>query len=209
MPDDSRQLTEDWLLDGRVRLVQPAHRLSRRRRCRLAGGGGGGAARRNRARCRNRRRRGGALPRRAGVRDRGHRARRRPRHGAAGRPPTPTANGASRRVRFFTGDLMTPPIRLAPASFDHVMANPPYMAQGTVRQSPHPQKAAATVESTADLDDWVRFCVLMVRHKGVVTMIHRADRLVHVLEAFSGRARRRGGVSRCGRAARTASRPSG
>lgn len=186
MHDESVQLTEDWLLDGRVRLVQPAtgYRVgvdavllaaavaARAGESVLDVGTGVGAA----ALC--------LAARAAETAVTGLDTDR-----AMVRLATANAeaNGVSRRVRFFTGDLMTPPIRLAPASFDHVMANPPYMAQGTVRESPHPQKAAATVESTADLADWVRFCVLMVRHKGVVTMIHRADRLVHVLQAFSER----------------------
>lgn len=186
MQDDSVQLTEDWLLDSRVRLLQPAtgYRVgvdavllaaavaARAGDTVLDVGTGVGAA----ALCLAARATETAVTgldtNRSMVRLAAANA---------------EANGMSRRVQFFTGDLLTPPIRLAPASFDHVMANPPYLAQGTVRQSPHPDKAAATVESAADLDDWVRFCVLMTRHKGVVTMIHRADRLVHVLEAFSTR----------------------
>lgn len=96
------------------------------------------------------------------------------------------ANGVGNRMAFFTGDLLTPPIRLAPGSFDHVLANPPFLAKGTVREPPSPEKAAATVESAAELKDWVRFCALMVRHKGSVTMIHRADRLGDVIDAFTG-----------------------
>ncbi len=186
MQNDSEHLTEDWLLDGRVRLLQPANGYrvgvdavllaaavaARAGQSVLDVGTGVGSA----ALCLATRAPDTAV---TGL----DTDRSMVRLAAA----NAEANGLSRRVQFFTGDLMTPPIRLAPASFDHVMANPPYLAQGTVRESPHPQKAAATVESTADLDDWVRFCVLMVRHKGVVTMIHRADRLVHVLQAFSER----------------------
>jgi tRNA1(Val) A37 N6-methylase TrmN6 len=186
LPDDGQQLTEDRLLDGRVRLLQPAkgYRVgvdavllaaavpARPGETVLDVGTGVGAA---------------AVCLAARVADTAVTGLDADRAMVRLATANAEANGVSRRVRFFTGDLTTPPIRLAPASFDHVMANPPYMAQGTVRQSPHPVKAAATVESTADLDDWVRFCALMVRHKGVVTMIHRADRLVHVLEAFSAR----------------------
>ena len=60
-----RPISEDTLLGGRVRLRQPAARLSRRDRSGAARGRGAGRRRRQRARYRLRRRRGDALPRRA------------------------------------------------------------------------------------------------------------------------------------------------
>ncbi len=39
-------------------------------------------------------------------------------------------NGFTGRVDVMTGDLTRPPMRLAPGSFDHVMANPPYIESG-------------------------------------------------------------------------------
>jgi tRNA1(Val) A37 N6-methylase TrmN6 len=97
------------------------------------------------------------------------------------------ATGVGDRVRFFAGDLLTPPVRLAPASFDHVMANPPFLPEGAGRASPDPGKAAATVEDKAGLADWLRFCLLMAAPTGTVTLIHRADRLDAILEAMAGR----------------------
>src|ERR1700733_11829988 len=35
-------------------------------------------------------------------------------------------NGLGRQADFMVGDLLQPPMRLSPGSFDHVMANPPY-----------------------------------------------------------------------------------
>lgn len=98
------------------------------------------------------------------------------------------ANGMAERVEFFLGNLLTPPIRLTPAAFDHVMANPPFMPEGRGNPPPDPAKAAATVEDTAaDLEQWLRFCLLMVRPKGTVTLIHRADRLPELLAGLTGR----------------------
>ena len=56
------------------------------------------------------------------------------------------------------------------------MANPPYQ---DARQSPPPDgsKAIANREGGAALDDWVRFAGRMLKHKGWLTMIHRADRV--------------------------------
>ena len=50
----------------------------------------------------------------------------------------------------------------------------------------------ATIEGEADLVAWVRFCLAMVRPKGTVTFIHRADRV----DALIGADRRPGRRSR-------------
>ena len=90
-------------------------------------------------------------------------------------------NGLGGRVEFIAGDLLRPPARLAAGSFDHVMANPPYLPEGRGHPPPDAAKRAAQVEGAAGLEDWLRFCVAMVRPKGSVTLIHRADRLDAVL----------------------------
>ncbi len=91
------------------------------------------------------------------------------------------ANGLAGRVTIVTGDLLDPPPELAPGSFDHVMANPPYLEAGRGRPPPDEAKAATVVEGAAGLADWLDFCLRMVRPKGSVTVIHRADRLDGVL----------------------------
>jgi tRNA1(Val) A37 N6-methylase TrmN6 len=86
------------------------------------------------------------------------------------------------------GDLLQPPPRLSPGSFDHVMANPPFLARGRGTEAPNPAKAAATMEGDAALGDWVRFALAMARAKGTVTFIHRADRIDALLGQIAGRA---------------------
>lgn len=100
-------------------------------------------------------------------------------------------NGAEGRVEVMVGDLTNPPPRLAAGSFDHVMANPPYIEAGAEGVAPGAAKAAATVEGEGDLADWVAFCVRMARHKASVTFIHRADRLDELLAHLRSKA---GGV---------------
>ena len=90
-------------------------------------------------------------------------------------------NGFGGRVEVMVGDLSRPPPRLAAGSFHHVMSNPPYLTAPRANASPHAGKAAATVEAVGELAEWVGFCVNMVRHKGSVTFIHRADRLDELL----------------------------
>jgi tRNA1(Val) A37 N6-methylase TrmN6 len=98
------------------------------------------------------------------------------------------ANGLNGKVDVMVGDLLRPPPRLAPGAFAHVMANPPFMAEGTATASPQAGKAQANMEGEAQLADWVRFALTMVRPKGSVSFIHRADRLEVLLGALAGKA---------------------
>ena len=94
------------------------------------------------------------------------------------------ANGVAGRAEFFLGDLVHPPIRFAAASFDHIMANPPFRSAGSGRIPADAGRARATIEDKAGLDHWLRFCLMMARP---VTLIYAADRLDHLLTALSGR----------------------
>ena len=97
-------------------------------------------------------------------------------------------NDMAARVTIIAGDLLRPPSRLDPGMFDHVMANPPFIARGRGTPAPDPAKAAATIEGEAELADWVRFALTMVRPKGSITFVHRADRLDALLGLLAGRA---------------------
>ena len=97
-------------------------------------------------------------------------------------------NGGADRLSVMVGDLLQPPPRLSPGSFDHVMANPPFIERGRGSPVSDPAKAAATIEGDAALGDWVRFALGMVRAKGSVTFIHRADRIDVLLAQLAGRA---------------------
>lgn len=97
-------------------------------------------------------------------------------------------NGLEARVSVMIGDLLHAPPRLAPGSFDHVMANPPHLARGRASSAATPGRAEATVEGEADLAAWVRFALAMVRAKGSVTFVHRADRIDDLIAEIAGRA---------------------
>jgi tRNA1(Val) A37 N6-methylase TrmN6 len=97
-------------------------------------------------------------------------------------------NGMADRLSVMIGDLLRPPPRLSPGMFDHVMANPPVLERGRGSEVPSPSKAAATIEGEAALGEWVRFALGMVRPKGTVTFIHRADRIDGLLGQLAGRA---------------------
>ena len=96
------------------------------------------------------------------------------------------ASGLAGRVTMIAGNLRAPPPALRPGTFDHVMANPPHLASGHARASPDPRRAAAMIESSTSLADWLAAAAAMVRSRGTVTLVHRADRLDAVLSAMAG-----------------------
>jgi tRNA1(Val) A37 N6-methylase TrmN6 len=97
-------------------------------------------------------------------------------------------NSMESRVSAMIGDLLRAPPRLSPGAFDHVMANPPHLEPSRSSAALVPQKAEATVEGEAGLAAWVRFALAMVRPKGSLTFIHRADRIDALLAEIAGRA---------------------
>src|SRR5262249_14244235 len=80
------------------------------------------------------------------------------------------------------------PRRLSAGAFDHVMANPPFNERGCATLPATSDKADATIEGDADLGAWVRFSLAMVRSKGTVTFVHKADRIDALLGQIAGRA---------------------
>lgn len=88
-------------------------------------------------------------------------------------------NGRSGRLRTIVHDLARP----LPADlglFDHVATNPPYLAAAVADPSPDPAKALATVESSATLERWLAVAAGAVKSAGTLTIIHRADRLEEI-----------------------------
>src|SRR5690348_3646334 len=72
-------------------------------------------------------------------------------------------NGFAERLSVMQGDLLKLPPRLAPGSFDHVMANPPFLEAAAATAPADAGNAAARLEGEADLAAWIRVALLMVR----------------------------------------------
>nr|WP_207459431.1 methyltransferase [Azospirillum sp. SYSU D00513] len=96
-------------------------------------------------------------------------------------------NEMEERVALVEGDLLAPPPVLAGLRFDRVMMNPPYLKAGAASVPPDDWKAAANVEGAASLPDWLRFAARMLKPRGTLTLVHRADRLDEILAALHGR----------------------
>jgi len=85
-------------------------------------------------------------------------------------------NDINDRVRTIVHDLARPlPITLG--KFDHVATNPPYLAAAVADPSPDPGKALATVESSATLARWLEVATGALKPAGTLILIHRSDRL--------------------------------
>ncbi len=98
-----------------------------------------------------------------------------------------TRNALNGRVRTIVHDIAFDlPAELG--AFDHVVSNPPYLAAAVADPSPDPAKAAATVESSADLARWLAVATAALKPDGTFTLIHRTDRL----EEIAGHLVRRG-----------------
>ncbi|MEE8445897.1 MAG: methyltransferase domain-containing protein [Alphaproteobacteria bacterium] len=97
-------------------------------------------------------------------------------------------NGFAERVEAVEGDFSAPPESLASGGFDHVMVNPPHLTALASRMPRSAGKRAAQVEGADGLGTWVDFSLAMVRRRGTVTVVHRADRLDDIVAAFAGRA---------------------
>jgi len=97
-------------------------------------------------------------------------------------------NGFGEQAVFLTANVGGRPADLGRERFDHAMANPPYFEPASCCPPPGAGRARAYIGGAETLRDWVDFCLDMVRHKGTLTFIHRADRLDFLIAALCGRA---------------------
>jgi tRNA1(Val) A37 N6-methylase TrmN6 len=90
-------------------------------------------------------------------------------------------------IDLVAGDLLAPPALLAARPFDHVMSNPPYHRRGAATPPVTATGAAAHLAEVA-LPAWIGACLALLRPSGRLTLIHRADALADLLAALTGRA---------------------
>src|SRR6266851_8731004 len=89
-------------------------------------------------------------------------------------------NSANDRVRTILHDIVRP-LPLTLGRFDHVATNPPYLAAAVADPSPDPSKALATVESSANLARWLAVATGAAKSAGTVLVIQRSDRLEEIV----------------------------
>lgn len=78
-------------------------------------------------------------------------------------------------------------VGLIPASFTHVVANPPFYAAGAATPSAAKLKAASHVMDEGDFECWGRFMARMAAPRGHALIVHKTEALPQVLAALEGR----------------------
>lgn len=94
-------------------------------------------------------------------------------------------NGLDGRVDIVQGDIKEAGELFAPASFDTVTSNPPYMIGEHGLVNPDIEKAAARHEILCTLEDVVRAAAKLVRPGGRFYMVHRPFRLAEIIRTLS------------------------
>ena len=94
-------------------------------------------------------------------------------------------NGIQERVSIVLGDIKKAGELFAPASFDVVTSNPPYMTQSHGLLNPDPHKAAARHEVFCTLEDVIAAAARTVRPGGRFYMVHRPFRLAEIIRLLS------------------------
>ncbi len=95
-------------------------------------------------------------------------------------------NDAENRVTFVRGDAASPPTQITAQAFDHVFSNPPYLEPKRFdgRNEGSRQRVVANLEQTMGLTAWIEVMAIAAKPKGRLTLIHRADRLDELLAAL-------------------------
>lgn len=104
-------------------------------------------------------------------------------------------NGFADHFMVIAADVMVPQKSLGAKGlvaegYHHVMANPPYHAEGSVRTAP--ERSSAHVMREGGMEAWLRFLVRMTAAKGTLTLIHLPERLPHLISLLEGSC---GGIS--------------
>lgn len=98
------------------------------------------------------------------------------------------AAAAGSALTVHHGNVAQMPKALRSISFDHVMANPPYLDPARHVGAALPARDRAFRDVTVPLAGWIDAGLRRLRPGGCYTMIQRMDRLPELLAGFDGRA---------------------
>ena len=96
-------------------------------------------------------------------------------------------NGQQDRIRFIEHDIRQECGQIAPASFDIVTVNPPYMTGGAGLTGENYAKTIARHEVLCGIEDVAAAASSALHFGGRVFMVHRPHRLGDIFRAFSAR----------------------
>jgi len=90
------------------------------------------------------------------------------------------ANGLGDRVTILNMDYRDLLRHFPPASFTHVLANPPYKPAGTGRMSPNPARNLARHETHGTLKDLISVSAMLLAPGGKLLVIFTTERLTEL-----------------------------
>ena len=93
-------------------------------------------------------------------------------------------NGLEEKIEIIHGDIRNPGEQVRPTSYDVVVSNPPYMKVGHGLKNPMETKAIARHEILCGIEDIAIFAKRMLKDRGKLFLIHRADRLADIMSAM-------------------------
>ena len=99
-----------------------------------------------------------------------------------------SANNLEDSLTFHEGDVLAPCETVITGGFDQVFANPPFLRAERATVPEARLSRVSDVEGVAGLQDWLAAMLRLVRPKGRLTVIHRPDRLGEILAGLQGRA---------------------
>lgn len=90
------------------------------------------------------------------------------------------ANGWSEQVECVVGDYLQLSDERA---YDHILSNPPYMEEGThfISTNPMKMRALGHVDAQASMEAWLKKAHFLLKSKGSLTIIQRADMLDKII----------------------------
>jgi tRNA1(Val) A37 N6-methylase TrmN6 len=100
------------------------------------------------------------------------------------------ANGLAAHVRVFEADLFDFQARKTAGlveAADLVVTNPPFLKPGGSRPSPDASRAMAHVLGEGGIAKWLQASLALLKPRGMLIAIHRADALEDLLAALAGR----------------------
>ena len=96
-------------------------------------------------------------------------------------------NGVADRVSILTGDVAAGFAALGLKPFDWAISNPPFFDHPSALRAPAPGKTAAWMADDG-LSAWTALLLKAVREGGRIVVIHRADRLADLLSLLTPKA---------------------
>ncbi len=95
-------------------------------------------------------------------------------------------NGLEDRITIVEGDIREAGTLFAPASFDTVTSNPPYLRDSQGLLNPDAELAAARHEILCTLEDVVSAAAKLLKPGGHFYLVHRPFRLAEIIRTLSG-----------------------